>query len=168
MPFPKFFQASAAALRPHFPGGKPVSKPHVGGQLANVGSQLISSGLQDVSPNSTIFTKMVQFIADLQAIIHPDSNFSERVMHLIQGLILGAALAIQITIYFEKCGHSEDTLCKVLPLLELSYAAMLTASAGATTYFGIKNVSQKKAVLKPVTPPDPIDTEIAVERELTR
>lgn len=140
MPFASFFNT----LKEKASGGQCVSTPHVAGQVGNVGAQMMSAGLEGISPNSTIFTKMVQFIADLQAVLHPSTNFSERIEHMIQGLIVAAALVIQIVIYFEGCKHSDEGLCMVLPLLEIAYAAFLTATAGSTTYFGIRGMMAKK------------------------
>ena len=115
MPFPKFFQEAASALNP---ANQRVSTPHVSSEVASVGSQLVSSGLQDISPNSTIFTKMIQVISETQAVLHPNSHALERLVHTVRGVFVTIALGMQIAIYFKKCDRSNESLCMTLSLFE--------------------------------------------------
>lgn len=103
------------------------TKGHRNAQRGNGATEIVSSGLESISPAALIPGKLGQFIISSYLIVRPDTRIAEKFIHLLQALIAAAQISLAITILFNKtdCKTNSSDLCTSLFLLQLLYRGTL-------------------------------------------
>ncbi|MCW8409630.1 hypothetical protein OQJ13_11675 [Legionella sp. PATHC035] len=128
-----------------FSGSKPTSTVHHNVQVSNSIIQILTTTVESYAPSVVIPGTVAQTIGSIYAVSHSDSHVSEKLLHVLQGLIALARFGLAIALMFDKqeCDvSSQENKCIASFLLLLIYSGIVSVGLASSALSKDINSSQ--------------------------
>lgn len=118
-----------------FGDSTPTSTVHHNVQVSNSIVQILTTTVESYAPSIVIPGTVAQTLGSIYAISHNDTHISEKLLHLLQGLIALARFGLAIALMFEKqeCdASSQANMCIASFLLLLIYSGVVSVGLASS------------------------------------